>query len=89
MVFSCSLEIFFSELPDTSPVKQYSSYLVAEFQLMDVELCLVIRVIRLDGVADTSSMLTKLSLILTLVPLQLGDHLLMYVPWNTRSHRMQ
>ena len=35
-------------------------------------------------------MLTKLSLCLSLLPaFLLGDHLLMYVPWNTRSHRMQ
>ena len=34
-------------------------------------------------------MLTKLSILLTLLSGYQGEHLLMYVPWNTRSHRMQ
>ena len=34
-------------------------------------------------------MLTKFSVLLSLVPGLVCEHLLMYVPWNTRSHRMQ
>ena len=34
-------------------------------------------------------MLTKTSLLLCFLPGYFSSHLLMYVPWNTRSHRMQ
>ena len=34
-------------------------------------------------------MLTRLSILLTLLSGCQGEHLLMYFPWNTRSHRMQ